>query len=154
MKRGEESISEFRRELKDLDLDVFEEQLDRFSKEFETVLSRGQLNNQPSQVRNLVEKVKDGLSKMMEEKDSVVLVIESSTSMSDPEIWRVIQRFPFLSTWTISYTQLMALVVEIEKDLEGQVTGRAPLDVKQFRKALEECLAGVDAIIGGERNVK
>ena len=153
LSNGEKSISEFRSNLNNLDLGSFKSDLNDFKQVFETLISRSHVNVQPQVVRTLVDDLQNGVTKFIDEKDSLSDLVDSSKDMSDPEIWGLLKRFPFLNEWTHSYTRLMEIVEQLQENLEETVKGKAVPDVKQIRTDIKQCLAGVHAAMGGDENV-
>jgi type II secretory pathway predicted ATPase ExeA len=153
LSNGEKSINEFRLNLNNLDLESFRSDLDDFKRVFETLISRSHVNVQPQVVRTLIDELQNGISKFIQEKDSLNDLVDSSKDMSDPEIWGLLKRFPFLNDWAQNFVLVMDAAEKIERELAGVVKGKAVPDVKRLREDIENCLLGVVTAMGGVDNV-
>lgn len=143
LETGELSVQEFRNEIKDLDFGDFQIQLDEFNLVFESLLMHGHSTKDPKFVRKLVETLNEGLQTLIVEKDSILNSTADSEEMSDPEIWRLIQRFPFLNGWTQSYRSLISTAQEINSALDERVGGQVLHDVDSLRAEINKSLADI-----------
>ena len=94
-------------------------------------------------MRKLVETLKEGLQTLIAEKDSILNSTADSEEMSDPEIWRLIQRFPFLNGWTQSYRSLISTAQEIKSALDERVGDQVLHDVDSLRAEINKSLADI-----------
>jgi hypothetical protein len=143
LQAGELSVQEFRNEIKDLDFVDFQIQLDEFSRVFESLVKNLHTNKEPEPVRQLVRTLNEGLQTLIAEKDSILNGTADPEEMSDPEIWRLIQRFPFLNGWTHSYRSLISTVQEIKNALDERVGDQVLHDVDSLRAELNKSLADI-----------
>jgi hypothetical protein len=100
-------------------------------------------NKEPEPVRQLVRTLNEGLQTLIAEKDSILNGTADPEEMSDPEIWRLIQRFPFLNGWTHSYRSLISTVQEIKNALDERVGDQVLHDVDSLRAELNKSLADI-----------
>jgi hypothetical protein len=143
LQTGELAAEEFRNEIKDLDFVDFQIQLDEFSRVFESLVKNLHTNKEPEPVRQLVRTLNEGLQTLIAEKETILISTADLKEMSDPEIWKLIRRFPFLNGWTQSYRSLISIAQEIEGDMEERVGDQVLPDVDLLRAELNKSLAEI-----------
>jgi hypothetical protein len=143
LEMGEISVREFKEKIGEINFVEFESQLMEFRLIFESLVSLKQTTKQPQDVRSIIENLREGLLPLVDEKDALLESVENIEKLSDPEIWRIIQRFPFLSNWTQNYKGLMELASEILDDLNERIGHRPVADVQALRSGLNACLDSV-----------
>jgi hypothetical protein len=143
LEMGEISIREFKQKIGEIDFIEFESQLLEFRQIFESLVSLKQTTTQPQVIRLVVDNLLDGLRILLDEKDVLLQTVKNVEELSDPEIWKIIQRFPFISNWTKNYKNLMQLASEILNELTELIGNRAVTDVQALRYGLKACLDAV-----------
>jgi len=137
---GEISLTDFKDEIQKLDLEVFKDELAEFNQVFESLVSRMHTSQQPEVVRGVMQILKVGVQRIIDDKEILLENMQGSLELSDPQIWKLIQSFPFLSSWTSNFKELKRIVQEIDAELEQRVGNQVLPDVVALKSSLQKSL--------------
>jgi hypothetical protein len=140
---GEVSLSDFKNEIQKIDLLELKNQLEDFNQVFESLVSRMHTSQQPVEVRDVIQVVRMGIQRIVEEKELLLESLQVSEQLSDPQIWQLMQKFPFLSNWTLKYQDLKRIVHEIHAELEQRVGNQVLPDVVALKSQLKTSLDSI-----------
>jgi energy-coupling factor transporter ATP-binding protein EcfA2 len=140
---GELSLSAFKNEIQKIDLLELKNQLEDFNQVFESLVSRMHTSQQPVEVRDVIQVVRMGIQRIVEEKELLLESLQVSEQLSDPQIWQLMEKFPFLSNWTLKYQDLKRIVHEIHAELEQRVGNQVLPDVVTLKSQLKTSLDSI-----------
>jgi hypothetical protein len=147
---GEVSLTDFKDEIQKIDLEEFKEQLAEFNQVFESLVGRMHTSQPPEEVRGVIQILKVGIQRIIEDKEILLESLQGSVELSDPQIWQLIQKFPFLSRWTLNFKELKRIVQEIDTELEQKVGNQVLPDVVALKSALQKSLDEIQVPVEGE----
>jgi hypothetical protein len=150
LQEGEASLSDFRDEIQKIDLLQFKNDIEDFNQVFESLVSRLHTSQQPVEVRDVIRVVRDGTQRIIDEKEHLLDGLQNAGQMSDPQIWQLMQRFPFLRTWTFNFKELERIVREVHTELEQRVGDQILPDVMALKIDLQKCLDTIQIPVKGD----
>jgi hypothetical protein len=149
---GGKTLSEFIEEIQKIDLLEFNDQLNDFNHIFESVVSRRHTSQQPQKVRDVIQVVSTGIQSIVQSKEELLEDLKGVGQMSDPQIWRLVHQFPFVSNWTLNYQDLKKIVNEIHAELDQRVGNQVLPDVPALKTEIKKSLDAIDVPVLGESN--